>query len=123
MFVYLWKGILVNISRIFNEKIRKFVGESGSKIREEFVSKGFNFYKVELLWNGRVGFIGFVIVYFGKDWEVYRNVIMFEKYFEVNQCGKRDYDFVCDCGEEFYGWIVKREDYYLRIVVGDYFRK
>ncbi|CAF2051078.1 unnamed protein product [Brassica rapa] len=123
MFVHPWKGILANISRTFNEKTRKFAGESGSKIREEFVSKGFNPHKVEPLWNGRVGFTGFAIVYFGKDWEAYRNATMFEKHFEVNQCGKRDYDSARDRGEELYGWIAKREDYYSRTVVGDHLRK
>ncbi|KAF3498761.1 hypothetical protein DY000_02057775 [Brassica cretica] len=123
MFVHPWKGILANISRIYNEKTGKFAGESGSKIREEFVSKGFNPHKVEPLWNGRVGFTGFAIVYFGKDWEAYRNATMFEKHFEVNQCGKRDYDSARDRGEELYGWIAKREDYYSRTVVGDHLRK
>ncbi|KAL0654078.1 hypothetical protein Bca4012_096769 [Brassica carinata] len=123
MFVHPWKGILANISRIYNEKTGKFAGESGSKIREEFVSKGFNPHKVEPLWNGRVGFTGFAIVYFGKDWEAYRNATMFEKHFEVNQCGKRDYDYARDRGEELYGWIAKREDYYSRTVVGDHLRK
>lgn len=123
MFVHPWKGILANISRTFIEKTRKFAGESGSKIREEFVSKGFNPHKVEPLWNGRVGFTGFAIVYFGKDWEAYRNATMFEKHFEVNQCGKRDYDSARDRGEELYGWIAKREDYYSRTVVGDHLRK
>ncbi|CAF2115475.1 unnamed protein product [Brassica napus] len=123
MFVHPWKGILANISRIYNDKTGKFAGESGSKIREEFVSKGFNPHKVEPLWNGRVGFTGFAIVYFGKDWEAYRNATMFEKHFEVNQCGKRDYDYARDRGEELYGWIAKREDYYSRTVVGDHLRK
>ncbi|KAH0866325.1 hypothetical protein HID58_083536, partial [Brassica napus] len=108
---------------IYNEKTGKFAGESGSKIREEFISKGFNPHKVEPLWNGRVGFTGFAIVYFGKDWEAYRNATMFEKHFEVNQCGKRDYDSARDLGEELYGWIAKKEDYYSRTVVGDHLRK
>ncbi|CAN6902059.1 unnamed protein product [Brassica oleracea] len=123
MFVHPWKGILANISRIYNDKTGKFAGESGSKSREEFISKGFNPHKVEPLWNGRVGFTGFAIVYFGKDWEAYRNATMFEKHFEVNQCGKRDYDSARDRGEELYGWIAKREDYYSRTVVGDHLRK
>ncbi|KAF8104558.1 hypothetical protein N665_0171s0062 [Sinapis alba] len=124
MFVHPWKGIMANINRIFNEKTGKFAGESGSKIREELVSKGFNPHKVEPLWNGRVGFTGFAIVHFGKDWEAFRNATMFENHFEVNQCGKRDYDSARgDRGDELYGWIAKKEDYYSRTVVGDHLKK
>lgn len=123
MFVHPWKGILANISRSFNEKTGKFAGESGSKIREELISKGFNPHKVEPLWNGRVGFTGFALVYFGRDWDAFRNATMFENHFEVNQCGKRDYDAARDRGDELYGWIAKREDYYSRTVVGEHLKK
>ncbi|KAG2297855.1 hypothetical protein Bca52824_034327 [Brassica carinata] len=123
MFVHPWKGVLANISRTWNEKTRKFAGESGSKIREELISKGFNPHKVEPLWNGRVGFTGFALVYFGKDWEAFRNATMFENHFEVNQCGKRDFDSARDRGDEIYGWIAKKEDYYSRTVVGEHLKK
>ncbi|KAJ0253347.1 Factor of DNA methylation 4 [Hirschfeldia incana] len=123
MFVHPWKGVLANISRTYNEKTRKFAGESGSKIREELISKGFNPHKVEPLWNGRVGFTGFALVYFGRDWDAFRNATMFENHYELKQCGKRDYDSARDRGEELYGWIAKREDYYSRTVVGEHLRK
>ncbi|CAH8382489.1 unnamed protein product [Eruca vesicaria subsp. sativa] len=122
MFVHPWKGIVANMNRTFNEKTGKFAGESGSKLREELVSKGFNPHKVEPLWNGRVGFTGFAFVHFGKDWEAFRNATMFENHFEVNQCGKRDFDSARDRGDELYGWIAKKEDYYSKTVVGEQLR-
>lgn len=123
MFVYPWKGILANMKRTFNEKIRKYAGESGSKIREELVKKGFNPHKVTPLWNGQLGFTGFAIVDFGKEWEGFRNATMFEKSFEVNQCGKRNYDLTRDRGDKLYGWVAKQDDYYSRTAIGDHLRK
>lgn len=122
MYVHPWKGILANINRTYDEKQRKYAGESGNKIKEELVCKGFNPHKVEPLWNFRVGFTGFAIVQFGKEWEGFRNAIMFEKHFEVNQCGKRDYDAARNRGDKLYGWVAKQEDYYSRTVVGDHLR-
>ncbi|CAH2037855.1 unnamed protein product, partial [Thlaspi arvense] len=124
MFVHPWKGILANIRRTYDENRRRFAGESGNKIKEELVSQGFNAHKVEPLWNYRVGFTGFALVHFGKDWEGFRNATMFENHFDVNQCGKRDYDAASsrDRGDKLYGWIAKKEDYHSRTVVGDHLR-
>ncbi|XP_010476408.1 PREDICTED: factor of DNA methylation 4-like isoform X2 [Camelina sativa] len=123
MFVHPWKGILANIKRVFIEKTRKYAGESGTKIREDMASKGFNPLKVTPLWNGRLGFTGFAIVDFGKDWDGFRNATMFEKHFEVNQCGKRDYDLTRYRGDKLYGWVAKQDDYYSRHYIGDHLRK
>lgn len=121
MFVHPWKGILANIKRTFKDG--RFAGESGSKIKEELASKGFNPHKVTPLWKGRLGFTGFAIVDFGKEWEGFRNATKFETHFEVNQCGKRDYDAARDRGDKLYGWVAKLEDYYSRTVIGDHLKK
>ncbi|CAH8382353.1 unnamed protein product [Eruca vesicaria subsp. sativa] len=125
MFVYPWKGIVANMNRTFDEKTRKFAGESGSKLRGELVSKGFNLHKVEPLWNNRVGFTGFAFIHFGRDWEAFRNATLFENHFEVNQCGKREFVSARDCdrGDELYGWLAKKEDYYSKTVVGEQLRR
>ncbi|AAF79392.1 Factor of DNA methylation 4 [Arabidopsis thaliana] len=123
MYVHPWKGILANMKRTFNEKTRKYAGESGSKIREDLIKKGFNPHKVTPLWNGRLGFTGFAIVDFGKEWEGFRNATMFDKHFEVSQCGKRDHDLTRDPGDKLYGWVAKQDDYYSRTAIGDHLRK
>ncbi|KAL1220046.1 Factor of DNA methylation 4 [Cardamine amara subsp. amara] len=121
MFVHPWRGILANIKRTFKDG--RYAGESGSKLKEELASKGFNPLKVASLWQGRVGFTGFALVDFGKEWEGFRNAIMFEKHYEVNQCGKRDYDAARDRGDKIYGWVAKDDDFYSRTVIGEHLRK
>ncbi|EFH66281.1 XH/XS domain-containing protein [Arabidopsis lyrata subsp. lyrata] len=123
MFVHPWKGILANMKRTLDEKTGKYAGESGSKIREELLNNGFNPHKVTPLWNGKFGFTGFAIVDFGKEWEGFRNATMFDKHFEVNQCGKRDHDSTRDPGDKLYGWVAKQDDYYSRTAIGDHLRK
>ncbi|EOA39765.1 hypothetical protein CARUB_v10008414mg [Capsella rubella] len=123
MLVHPWKGILANMKRTYSEKLRKYTGESGSKIKEELVKKGFSPHKVTPLWNGKLGFSGFAIVDFGKEWEGFRNATMFETYFEINQCGKRSYDLTRDRGDNLYGWVAKQDDYYSRTAIGDHLRK
>ncbi|CAN8293710.1 unnamed protein product [Cochlearia groenlandica] len=123
MFAYPWKGILANITRTFDEKEGRYAGESGTKLKEELISKGFNPHKVQPLWNFRVGNTGFALVHFGKDWGDFRNATMFDKHFEVNQCGKRDYDAARDRGDKLYGWIAKEADFHARTIIGDYLRK
>lgn len=123
MFVHPWKGILANIKRTYNEKTKRYAGESGSKIREDLVNKGFNPQKVTPLWKGKLGFTGFAIVDFGKEWDGFRNATMFEKHFEVNQCGKRRYGLTRDPGDKLFGWVAKQDDYYSGTVVGHHLRK
>ncbi|ESQ35441.1 hypothetical protein EUTSA_v10006952mg [Eutrema salsugineum] len=124
MFVYPWKGILANTRRTYDEKQKRYVGESGNKLKEELISKGFNPLKVDTVWNYRVGNTGFAIVSFGKEWDGFRNATMFDKYFEVNQCGKKDYDATGprDRGDKLYGWIAKEAEFHSRIF-GDNLRK
>lgn len=122
-FVHPWTGILANVKRTFDEKQGRYVGESGSKLKEELIKKEFNPHKVEPLWNYRVGNTGFAMVHFGKGWECFENATMFDKHFEVNQCGKRDYDAARERGDKLYGWIAKEDDFYSRTVIGDHLRK
>ncbi|CAA7039322.1 unnamed protein product [Microthlaspi erraticum] len=122
-FVHPWTGILANIKRTFNVQQGRYVGESGTKIKEELIRNEFNPHKVEPLWNQRVGNTGFAFVHFGKGWEGYENATMFDKHFEVNHCGKRDYDAARERGDKLYGWIAKEDDFYSRGIIGDHLRK
>ncbi|XP_019056606.1 PREDICTED: factor of DNA methylation 4 [Tarenaya hassleriana] len=119
-FVHPWKGILANIKRDLKEG--RYVAESGSKIRDELAAKGFNPQKVQPLWNYQ-GHSGFSIVEFDKDWEGFKNAIMFEKDFEVSRRGKRDFYAAHDRGENLYGWLAREDDFYSNTIVGKYLRK
>ncbi|GKV20871.1 hypothetical protein SLEP1_g30921 [Rubroshorea leprosula] len=89
------------------------VGESGKKLKEEFTRQGFNPLKVHPLWN-RKGHSWFAIMEFNKEWDGLKNAIVFEKSFESNHCGKRDYYSSRHQGEKLYGWIARDDDYYSR---------
>ncbi|KAJ6982887.1 hypothetical protein NC653_025875 [Populus alba x Populus x berolinensis] len=97
---------------------------SGSKLRDELARKGFNPVRVHPLW-GRHGHSGFAIVEFKKDWDGFNNAIMFEKDFDSNHCGKKEYTEtpVRDRGQRLYGWIAQEDDYKASGLVGDHLRK
>ncbi|KAI4356348.1 hypothetical protein L6164_000377 [Bauhinia variegata] len=88
LFVWPWMGIDINIRT--EMKDGQSVGESGSKLRDEFSRKGFNPLRVSPQWN-RFGHTGFATVEFNKDWAGLNDAISFEKSFELEHCGKKDY--------------------------------
>ncbi|XP_023904334.1 factor of DNA methylation 4 [Quercus suber] len=119
-FVYPWMGILANIQTEWKQG--KKVAESGSKLRDEFLRKGFNPLKVFPLWGYR-GHTGFAIVEFKNDWAGFNNAMSFEKSFEVEHCGKRDYYGHENPGNKLYGWVARSDDYYSRGFIGDHLKK
>ncbi|KAK0603228.1 hypothetical protein LWI29_002688 [Acer saccharum] len=120
MFVCPWMGVVANIKNL--EKDGTYHWESGSKLRDELRSKGFNALKVHHLGNFK-GFSGFSIVEFGSDWDGFKNAIMFEKSFEVDNCGKKDYYAAKNREDNRYGWVARKDDYESHSVVGDHLRK
>ncbi|KAJ6772573.1 FACTOR OF DNA METHYLATION 4 [Salix koriyanagi] len=122
LLVWPWMGVLANIQTEMKDGRR--VGESGSKLRNELARNGFNPIRVHPLW-GRYGHSGFAIVEFKKDWDGFSNAIMFEKDFDLNHCGKKEYTETSarDRGQRLYGWIAKEVDYNASGLVGDHLRK
>lgn len=119
-FVYPWMGIVANIPS--EKRDGRCVGDSGSKLRDDFTLKGFNPLKVQPLWN-RMGFSGYAIVEFNKDWPGFCNAMAFEKSFEVKHHGKRDYYEACDRGTTLYGWVARADDYDSSRIIGEHLRK
>ncbi|KAL0533662.1 hypothetical protein IC582_027703 [Cucumis melo] len=119
-FVWPWMAIVANIQTEIHGG--RHVGDSGSKLRDEFVRQGFNALKVHPLWN-RFGHSGYAIVEFNKDWDGFRNAILFEKSFEVDHHGKKDYNVSRNRGKELYGWVARDDDFYSKSLFGDYLRK
>ncbi|PON75553.1 Zinc finger-XS domain containing protein [Parasponia andersonii] len=120
LFVWPPMGILANIRTEF--KNGKHVGESGSKLRDEFTGKGFNPVKVIPLWND-LGHTGFAIVEFNKKWTGFENAIAFEKSFDADNCGKRAYKLEENRGDRLFGWVAREDDYYSSNMVGRHLRK
>ncbi|XP_022755771.1 factor of DNA methylation 4 isoform X2 [Durio zibethinus] len=120
MFVHPWKGIIANIPTTVQDG--KHVGESGRKLREDLTEKGFNPLRVQPLWN-RYGHSGFAIVEFKKEWDGFNNAIMFEKSFEMEHCGKKDYNSSRRQRGKLYAWVAREDDFHSRGLIGDYLRR
>ncbi|KAK6234866.1 hypothetical protein SCA6_010203 [Theobroma cacao] len=120
MFVHPWMGIIANIPTTVQGG--KHVGDSGRKLREEFTEKGFNPVRVHPLWN-RHGHSGFAIVEFSKEWDGFNNAIMFERSFEADHCGKKDFYRSRRRRDKLYGWVAREDDYHSRGLIGDYLHR
>ncbi|XP_021278270.1 factor of DNA methylation 4-like isoform X2 [Herrania umbratica] len=120
MFVHPWMGIIANIPTTVQGG--KHVGESGRKLREELTEKGFNPVRVHPLWN-RHGHSGFAIVEFNKEWDGFNNAIMFERSFEADHCGKKDFYRSRRRRDKLYGWVAREDDYHSRGLIGDYLHR
>lgn len=119
-FVWPWVGIIANIpvQRIDG----RYVGESGTKIKEYLAAQGFNPSRVNPLWNHR-GHSGFAIVEFDKDWPGFTNAIAFDKAFEADHRGKRDWKTAKRLGDKLYGWVAREDDYRSKSIFGEHLSK
>ncbi|CAK9172704.1 unnamed protein product, partial [Ilex paraguariensis] len=88
MFVWPWIGIVVNLPTQWKDG--RYVGESGSKLRDQLIRRGFNPIRVHPLWNFR-GHSGSAVVEFNKDWSGFNNAMSFEKAYEADHHGKKDW--------------------------------
>lgn len=116
-----WIGVVVNIpTRRANDG--RFVGESGSKLRDEYISRGFNPTRVHPLWNFR-GHSGSAVVEFKKDWPGYVNAMSFERAYEADRHGKKDWFADGDQKSGLYAWVARADDYKASNIVGEHLRK
>ncbi|OIW09183.1 hypothetical protein TanjilG_11321 [Lupinus angustifolius] len=120
LFVWPWKSIVANIATKFENG--RCVGESGSKLRDDFAAKGFHPLKVQPLWN-HYGHSGFAIVEFSNDWDGFIACMNFERSFEMEHCSRRDYYNSRQQGSKLYGWVAREDDYNSKSIVGDHLRR
>ncbi|KAL6571139.1 hypothetical protein OROHE_002782 [Orobanche hederae] len=120
MFVWPWIGVVVNIPTYFKDG--RYAGESGSKLRDELASKGFNPTRVRPLWNYQ-GHSGTAIVEFCKDWSGFTNAMSFEKAYEANHHGRRSWLAKNEKKSDLYAWVARADDYNSNNIVGENLRK
>lgn len=120
-FVWPWIGIVVNIPTRRTEEGR-CVGESGSKLRDEYRAKGFNPVRVNPLWNFR-GHSGTALVEFNKNWPGLDNALAFERYYESDHHGKKNWYAETEPKSGLYGWVARADDYKLNNIIGEHLRK
>ncbi|KAL5733215.1 hypothetical protein ACOSP7_032555 [Xanthoceras sorbifolium] len=118
--VWPWTGIVVNIPTRRGDDGRS-VGGSGSKLRDEFIMRGFNPKRVVPLWNYQ-GHSGTAIVEFNKDWPGLHNAMSFEKAYEADHHGKKDW-YAKKEKSGLYAWVARSDDYNLNNIIGETLRK
>ncbi|KAJ8760358.1 hypothetical protein K2173_012608 [Erythroxylum novogranatense] len=119
--VWPWTGIVVNIPTTRTDDGR-YVGASGSKFRDELISRGFNPTRVHPLWNYR-GHSGCAVVEFNKDWPGLHNAISFEKDYEANRHGRKEWFSNDEEKLGVYCWLARSDDYNTKNIVGEHLRK
>ncbi|KAH0673434.1 hypothetical protein KY284_024521 [Solanum tuberosum] len=120
MFVWPWIGVVVNLPTEFKDG--RYVGESGSNLKDQLIRKGFNPTRVRTLWND-LGHSGIALVEFKKDWFGFSNAISFEKAYEADDHGKKNWEANNDKKSDLYAWIARADDYQATNVVGEKLRK
>lgn len=120
MFVWPWIGIIVNIPTEWKDG--RFVGGSGSKLRDQLASRGFNPTRVNPLWNYR-GHSGTAVVEFNRDWSGFTNAMSFEKAYEAVHHGKKDWKASNDQKSDLYGWVARADDYNSGGIISEHLRK
>ncbi|XP_065870558.1 protein INVOLVED IN DE NOVO 2-like [Euphorbia lathyris] len=118
--VWPWTGIVINLPTT-RAADGRFVGASGSKFRDELIGRGFNPTRVHPLWNYR-GHSGSAVVEFQKDWHGLHNALSFEKAYEADHHGKKDW-FANNVKSGVYCWVARADDYKADNIIGEHLRK
>ncbi|KAG4953383.1 hypothetical protein JHK87_038977 [Glycine soja] len=120
-FVWPWTGIVVNIPTRLTEE-GCCVGESGSKLRDEYRSRGFNPQRVRILSNF-CGHSGTAVVEFNKNWTGLDNALAFERAYELDHHGKKDWFANTEHKSGIYAWIARADDYKVNNIIGEQLQK
>ncbi|QCE01232.1 hypothetical protein DEO72_LG7g2527 [Vigna unguiculata] len=120
-FVWPWTGILVNIPTGQTEDGR-CVGETGSKLRDEHRIRGFNPCRVRTLSDIR-GHSGTAVMEFNKDWTGLANALAFERAYELDHHGKKDWLANTEQKSGIYAWIARADDYKTNNIIGEQLQK
>lgn len=107
LFVYPWMGVLANVN-----------GESCSKLKNDLANRGFDPVRVRSLSVGE-----YAVVEFKKEWSGFYGAIMFEKEYEIEHHGKKDYRAASDLGDGLYGWVARDDDYNSEGILGEFLQK
>lgn len=116
LFVWPWVGIIVNI-----------VTEPKNKdmVDAEYWLKKFAKYKpleAHILWNSEDQTVQAILT-FNQDWIGFKNAMGFEKNFEMDHLGKKEWsERKGNLGPNIYGWFARADDYNSEGAIGDYLR-
>ncbi|KAF8407239.1 hypothetical protein HHK36_006366 [Tetracentron sinense] len=115
LFVWPWTGIIVNILTV-QEDVKE-IGGSAVWLKE--LSK-YRPLEVHVLCNSQ-DCSQYAIVEFSKDWTGFKNAMEFEKAFEADHRGKKDWNAQrMHPGKNMYGWFARADDYNSEGPIGAY---
>ncbi|XP_010465028.1 PREDICTED: factor of DNA methylation 3-like [Camelina sativa] len=119
--VWPWKGVLVNIPTTLSQDGLTCTGESGPRLKDELIRRGFNPIRVRTVWD-RFGHSGTGIVEFNRDWNGLHDALVFKKAYEADGHGRKDW--LCgDADSSLYAWLANADDYYKADYLGENLRK
>ncbi|XP_023919586.2 factor of DNA methylation 1 isoform X2 [Quercus suber] len=115
LYVWPWMGILVNI--VFSNKDILLV-------TEQLLTRFRRFQPVDIVvFSDEEDQIGQAIVKFSNDWKGFMNCSEFEKFFETEHCGKKEWHAQKIHGRKCYGWCARADDYEAEGVIGDFLHR
>ncbi|CAA2952775.1 factor of DNA methylation 1-like [Olea europaea var. sylvestris] len=118
LYCWPWTGIVNNI---LNEPGNEQCVDSSGYWLEKF-SK-YKPLKVEIFWDQQER-TAQAVLQFDNDWSGFKNVMLFEKFFEADGHSKKEWDERRNSpGSNVYGWFAREDDYNSEGAVGDYLRK
>ncbi|XP_057788287.1 factor of DNA methylation 4-like isoform X2 [Salvia miltiorrhiza] len=120
LYVWPWMGVVANVPVQWNDG--RYVGQSGSVLRDKLRKEGFNPVRVIPLWNFK-GHSGYAIIEFKREWLGLYDALRFEKAYEARHQGFRDYFGDEENAKKLYGWVARDGDFHSGNVVGDYLQK
>lgn len=119
-FVYPWTGVIGNLPVTVDLTTGRRVGESGSRLKEEF--SRFNPVRVRPVWNF-LGHSGTAVVEFTQDWKGFRDAMLFHRFFKVGGFGRKEWEKKNRGVKDMFGWIARAEDFNSDEPIGHQMRK
>ncbi|KAL5567530.1 hypothetical protein UlMin_024105 [Ulmus minor] len=121
-YVWPWTGVIVNVPANLVDD-GKYARGRGFKLRDELKRRGFKPTQVQTVWNSR-DHSRAALVKFDKDWCGFSDAIRFEKAYEADHHGKKEwYAKSNDIKLGLYAWVARQDDYNLKSKVGYELRK
>ncbi|KAI6668974.1 hypothetical protein NL676_003859 [Syzygium grande] len=121
MFVWPWMGIVVD-TRPKKVRTRCCVKESKTRVTGELHRKGFSFIRVQALCDYQNP-SEIAVVEFGEDWLGFCNALLFERAYDADHHGRKDWYSSKQRKTGTYAWVARADDYNSKCIIGEKLRE